>query len=185
MKNTYFLLLLILFINSCISEVQIPPEYKLLEEGKEFYIEHDNFNGTSFIKHKSTFPYIIESLNRRFFRLYIAEKNDFYALRIKFVYRSDNWIFFDSIIIMNENGVKIRWDGLKSWDKTTDVVTGGGVYESIDLILSTERINLIESVLMGSEITCRFSGKYIYDVILDNSIRLGALQTISLFKTMN
>ena len=184
MKKILFIIPLILIIGfSCVPNV-IPDGYTLLNQGQEFYIKKDEFTGSSFIKHKSTFPPSVTNvINMGFFQLYIVQKDNLMILRVKWDYNSTDWIFFDTIYMMGNNGDKIVWENIKIYDKETHN-DANIVIETVDFLLTFEQIEKIEKILSSPLVKCRFSGKTNEDKVLKDLDRLGALATVKLYKTM-
>ena len=87
-------------------------------------------------------------------------------LRLQFEYNSSSWIFFDNGTIINQNGDKMEWS-MKSYDKKTDVHSGGMVYESYDVKLSeSEAKELYDLLTITGVCKFRLSGKYYKDYVI-------------------
>ena len=168
---------------SCAPHV-IPADYILLKQGQEFYIKKDDFTGVSFIKHKSTFPPTVTNVpNMGFFQLYIVQTDSTNNLRVRWDYNSTDWIFFEAIYMMDDDGDKIVWEDIKSYDKETNI-NANIVTETIDFVLTGEQIEKVEKILNSSLVKCRFSGKANEDKVMKDLDRLGALATVKLYNTM-
>ena len=186
MKRYWVISLLLFYVGCGVPAIQ--SGYTIFNGEQDFFIKNDEFLKANFIQHTSAFPYRISTGNKMlFFHLYIVEATSRYGikdygLRAKFQYNSGgDWIFFDSVYLINEKGDRISWGNIKSWDKVTKVSGGGGTYESIDLLINDFDLDLLRSVLMGKNVKCRFSGDFNNDRILSEARRVGAVQTINLY----
>lgn len=153
----------------------IPKGYTPITKQKDekFYVRYDEFKNISFIRHKyffGTFAYP----NTEPIEIYEVKNSN---LRLVFEYIGWDWIFFQKATLINSSGKKIEFN-FKSYNKTTDVISGDTVYESIDLYLSDSKAKALLILLStpGNK-KIRLSGKYQEDYILDKN-RIIALKEI-------
>jgi len=157
-------------LNGCMT--LIPKGYTPITNQKDesFYVRYDEFKDVSFVRHKY------------FFSIFADEPIEIYEvknsnLRVVFKYHGSDWIFFKKAVLINSSGNKVVFN-FKTYDKTTDVGSGGTVYESIDLYLSDSEAKKLLGILTASgNKKVRLSGKYYKDYILDNN-RVVALTEI-------
>ena len=150
----------------------VPNGYVPITDQKDeiFYVQHDEFKAVSFVRHKY------------FFGIFTDEPIEIYEvknknLRVVFKYHGSDWIFFTNATLINSSGNKIAFN-FKTYDKTTNV-SGGTVYESIDLYLSdSEAKKLLNLLSTAGNKKVRLSGKYYNDYILDNQKVLALTQII-------
>lgn len=162
------ILLVFFFLTGCLAA--IPKGYKPVSEKKDenLYVRYDEFKGVSFTRHKLFF--------RDDTPIEIYQVND-NLLRVVFTYRGQDWIFFTSATIINSSGEKVSFS-FKSYEKETDVLTGGSVFESIDIVLTdSEAKKLLEILSDPTTKKIRLSGSYYKDyTLMDNKVL--ALQEI-------
>ena len=170
-KHILFILIIVILLYGCAS-ILTPKGYSPISNQKDesLYIKYDEFKDVSFIRHKY------------FFRIRADQPIEIYEvknsnLRIVFKYSGSDWIFFEKAILINSSGNKIEFN-FKTYDKITDVRSGGTVHESIDLYLSDSEAQELLSILsVPGNKKVRLSGKYYKDYILYNN-KLIALKEI-------
>ena len=153
-------------------------EYKTEENETKSNIveEYDEFKKTSFIKNKK-----IE--NQVPVDIYIGKNEETKWLRIRFRYRGSDWIFFDKITIINSEGATISWN-INTFDKNTDVLSNGSVYESIDLQLSDSKKEELYSLLQGDGVKIRLSGKYYSDYNIKTDYASALLEVLNTYNEL-
>jgi len=100
-------------------------------------------------------------------------------LRCVFIYRGSSWIFFDKIIILNQDGNKMEWR-MKSYDKKSNV-SSGIVSEEYDVLLTEDEAKkLYDFVSSSGTVKMRFSGKYYEDHVLSSNQRVAIIKLINI-----
>jgi hypothetical protein len=164
----------------------IPVDYKPMpvssgNEFNEFYVKKDEFRGIEFIQHISLFEPSMSKTHSGSFIVYLAITGEKNIFRIKFRYRSTDWIFYDEVMLINEKGERMNWK-MKRSDKTTNV-GGGVVYEYYDTFLSPAQLSQLEALLRnGLEIKYRFSGEYYEDFVMPPEVKMGIIRTIEYYR---
>ena len=166
-----FLLVIAFLLSGCMALV--PQGYVPITSQKDenFYVKYDEFKDVSFVRHKY------------FFGIYADEPIAIYEvkdknLRVVFKYHGSDWIFFENVTLINSSGNKSVFE-FKTYDKTTDVGSGGIVYESIDLYLSdSEAKKILNTLSAPGNKKVRLSGKYYKDYVLDSPKILALTQII-------
>lgn len=151
------LLIALCLLTGCLAG--IPKGYKPVsnEKNESFYVNHDEFKGTSFIRHKFFFS------DDKPIEIYQVKDN---FLRVVFTYRGSDWIFFRTATIINSAGEKMSF-AFESHKKTTEVLSGGNVFETVDIVLSDSEAKKLLAILNDSgEKKVRLSGKYYKDYTL-------------------
>ena len=173
MKRIQIFVSLILFVtlfNSCSS---IPSGYTQYEsENTNLYIKNSEFTNDSYIRHK----YFFNTFKETPIDLSITKEPKTKILSARFTYRGNKWIFFENVTIINANGERLEWK-FKSYNKDTDVLSGGDVYESASTILTDEEAQNLLNLLSSNNVKLRFSGKY-YDQYSLNENYVNALKEI-------
>lgn len=88
--------------------------------------------------------------------LYLARSGDTITPRVVFLYRGDNWIFFDT--------VKVKADGtmyeipLDTSDIKRDTVSGGSVVERCDIVATQEILDIADAIIHSSNVSIRLQG---------------------------
>ncbi len=138
--------------------------------------EYDEFKKVTFIKN-------LEIDNKIPLDMYIGKDEENKWLRIRFRYKGSDWIFFDTITIINSNGSSISWK-INSWDKNEEILDYGNVYESIDISLSDSKKEELKSLLKGNQIKIRLSGKKYNDYNIDDEYALALLEIITTYDSL-
>lgn len=126
-----------------------PIESLTKDEKKGFNFDYDKFKKHYFIKAKSGYtdkfyPYIS-----------VSSSGDLF-MRLKVVYRGSSWVFFERIQLIIDG--KDYFIPHKS--ESRQVVSGGSVYESVDLTVDDEILEILKAVANAkSPIDIRFSGE--------------------------
>ncbi len=89
------------------------------------------------------------------------------TLKLELNYKGSSWIFFNNGTIINSNGGKMEWNifkdkvGMtKSYDRKTDVLSGGNVTETYTVSLSEDKSKeLFQLLSKPGEVKLRLSGK--------------------------
>lgn len=136
------------------------------------YQRYDEFKQQSFYRHKAFFK---ESP----IEVYIGYKSEKYY-RIKFIYEGSDWIFFESATIVNADGESLRFS-FQSFDKITNVMSNGFVFESIDEPLSEDRVKKLLKIIEGNSryVKVRLSGMYYKDYTLNEKHIKGLLEILN------
>lgn len=163
MKKILVILAVIIFLSGC-STPYIPDGYDPIStvENEMIYKRYDEFKDVSFYRHKTFF-------HSSPIEIYIVESTKTYP-RILFKYYGSSWIFFETATLVGSNGQRVLFS-FKSYDKITDVLSGGSVKESVDIVLDelkAEQILLMVST--SEEIKLRLSGKYYKDSVIPDDV---------------
>lgn len=138
--------------------------------------DYDEFKKTSFIKNKKIDNQVPVDI-------YIGKNEENKWLRIRFRYRGSDWIFFEKATIINSDGATITWN-INTWDKNTDVLSNGNVYESIDLQLTDTRREELYSLLQGNGVKIRLIGKYYKDYEIKTDYVLSLLEVLNTYNEL-
>jgi len=128
----------------------IPKSYKPVSKNSKIYKKEDKFSGTTYFIHKELYghsPYEIRLANIQ-------------GTMLKLKYYGSDWIFFNTAIFLNDTGDKIVFDGIKSYDKKTEVRSGGKVEEWIYIPLNEQQVLKLKNIFSQNNISVRLSGKY-------------------------
>ena len=100
------------------------------------------------------------------------------TLKLELEYKGSSWIFFSNGTIINSNGGKMEWN-MKSYDKKTDVLSGGNVIETYTVSLSEDKSKeLFQLLSKPGEVKLRLSGKYYQDYPIDFTYKNALLDVI-------
>ena len=100
-------------------------------------------------------------------------------LRCVFIYRGSSWIFFDKVVILNQDGEKMEWT-MKSYDKKTNV-NSGIVREEYDVLLTySDAKKLYDFVSSSGTVKLRYSGKYYEDYVLSTNQKAAIIKLINI-----
>jgi len=100
-------------------------------------------------------------------------------LRCEFIYEAGSWIFFDKVVILNQDGEKMEWT-MKSYDKDT-YVNSGIVREEYDVMLTDiDAKKLYDFVSSSGTVKMRFSGKYYEDHVFSTKQRAAIMKLINI-----
>ena len=129
-------------------------------DGMIYYTE-DIYRGLKFYHHDSLWGSISD------YAFYIGENEDGMYPRIKVKYSGSEWLFFDRVIFMNDQGEKLDISGINSWDKETDVKSSSYIHveEKYDKYLDPELFQNFKKVMGGSNV--RFA---LYNDSADSSV---------------
>jgi hypothetical protein len=156
------LLTILIAVVSC-STLNIPSGYTQYNaDTSNIFIRNDEFKNVSFIQHKYFFNIFLDQP----LIIYIAKNQNTKFVRAKFSYDGSDWIFFEDAIIVNSNGERMSWT-FKSYEKNTDIGSGGHVYENIDIVLSADEVSKLIKLIGGNNVKIRLSGKYYKEYSLD------------------
>ena len=87
-------------------------------------------------------------------------------LRLNLVYSASDWIFFDNATLINQSGEKMVWS-MKSYEKSKDVLSGGTVYESYDVLIGESDAKRLYDLLSVTGVAkLRLTGKYYKDYVI-------------------
>ena len=158
----------------------IPAGYKPISKGKDemIYKRQGDFDDNSFYRHKSFFRFSP-------LELYIGEGETTYA-RLVFKYGGVDWIFFNKAVLINSKGVKMNFM-FESYNRDTQVISGGGVVESYDVALSSSRFSKLSDLLKDNSepIRIKLSGKQYYKEYTLTSTQVLALnQMINKYRSL-
>ncbi len=117
-----------------------------------FKKNEDEFKETTFYRDPRT-PYYT---NVNFIYPYIGKKADFYYLRLKFQYASDDWLFIQKgILLIDGEQYTITGD----WEKDND----SGIWEWLDMSVGeTERI-ILDRLVNSESAKIRYEGRQYHD----------------------
>jgi len=181
MENIYITVLLILgatiFCSCSTLGSSIPSGYTQYgTETSNLYIRNDEFKNVSFIQHKYFFNIFIDHP----ISVYIAKTQSAKLLRAVFSYDGSDWIFFENAIIINNSGERLART-FKSYDKNTDVGSGGHVYESIDIVLTDAEVSQLMKLLEAGNVKIRLSGKYYKEYSLNEDYINALMEILRLY----
>jgi hypothetical protein len=118
--------------------------------------KYDNFRNITFYKHKAFTE--IGSINYSPIEIYVIESQSATYMRLKFLYRGSNWIFFENAYIVNSEQERMsfyfRPDNLKS-----DVISGNSLRELADIRLSDDKAKELINIINGNNVKLRLSGE--------------------------
>lgn len=151
---------------------EIDPEYldmMLASMGTEY----DDFEGVSFhysmkMMHKSVDGTLTKHPIDGMY-LYLVRKGNTITPRVVFLYRGDDWIFFDTVKI-NVAGT-IYEIPLDTSDIKRDTVSGGSVVERCDMVATQEILDIAEAIASNSDSTIRLQGDKSITIDLNDAER--------------
>jgi hypothetical protein len=161
-KKLLLFLVITMGFTGCLSFV--PEGYTPVSttENEMIYKRYDEFKDVAFYRHKTFF-------GSSPIEVYIVEGTSTYP-RIVFEYYGSSWIFFETATLVGSDGQRISFT-FKSYDKTTDVLSGGSVKERIDIVLDEARAEqILRMISTSEEIKLRLSGKYYKDFSLPEDV---------------
>lgn len=156
------------------NKMWIPDGYQKLNTNTQsgLYVRNDKFKDANFVRHENFF----NPSNKDPFEIYSVD-NEY--LRINFHFRSDDWIFFKTVILLIGDQ-KLTFDVAR--EKQTDVVSGG-IHEWADVILSDSDAKLLQSAFQNNiPVNIRFNGRSYYaDRSITSTQRSGYLEIFSYY----
>jgi hypothetical protein len=171
-------------------------------------INHDEFQNISFVQSTK-----LNGLGSWVpMELYIGISEDIKILRLKIVYRGRNWIFFEKVTLVNDQGSNVQYTFNRS-DINRNVLSGAGIQETADVVLSvfnegsefsdisTETKELIEilqigkhsneqkikelkELVNGTNIRLRFTGDKYQDVKIHDTYLAGLRNVIAYYESI-
>ena len=152
---------------------------KIASLKKQMKIKYDKVENTTWYYDK-TYPYYA---NQKAFDLYMGESGSTRWLRLKITYAANDWLFF--------NKIKVNIDGenyeksFNDFDIQREVVTGGGIYETIDIPYKGNEY-LVGAIPVANKVIVRFEGKHnYYDMTLSNAKIQAFKRMLDLYDTLN
>ena len=146
-----FIILMSFLIMSCSS---VPKGYKETST-KNIYEKYDEFGNFTIYQHCEFFDFDEP------FSVYIIKEENRKYIRAVFTYTGDDWIFFDTAVIMNREKDRITFK-LDPLTRETDTYKDDDelkVFESIDVVLTESQIENLYNLCKKEYAKMQLSGK--------------------------
>lgn len=190
--NKFSLLLLAVILISC---VMVPNDYKKINNLSKIYRKYDDFNKTTYYQHEMSFSTAhtvstIYHTNSPMF-LYVAQGDDGRkTIFARFYYYGSDWIFFNKVIIKDNNGNQLAFN-VESYDKNTEVLSGGNVKESIDIPIPNlgndvidNKFEKLSEIINNGGIKIRLTGKYYKDYVISPDVIQNYQEMLNLYESL-
>lgn len=153
-------------LNQIIHHKSISEGYTLTSDNEKIYTKYDEFDRKTLYKHRT----FVSETNRIPISLYGSKLNSdsVSSSIIRICYLGNDWIFYDSVILLNENNERLEYS-INSTDKFTEVDSYGRVWEIYHHLLSVDETKNFFQFIIQKPIRLRLDGKYQKDYVLDEN----------------
>ncbi len=177
-----FLVLFTIWFSNCI--FNIPRDYiPIHNNGRRIplYKQKDKVTGLNRVYHK--YKFYSKIYDRCMVTITHSKKQKKASLNLK--YRGDDWIFFDRIIIMNDQKDFMVWK-VHNLDQKIEILEPGKTIEEINLHLKAGQVDRLEKVLKnGRLVKVWFMGQEDAIFSISDSDRLANLDVIEYYKGLD